>query len=73
MFYKLLVKVKLLSRVRLFATPWTVACPASLSMGFFPGKNTGMGCHSLLQGIFLTQGSNSCLLCLLHCRWIRYC
>ena len=23
-----------------------------------PGKNTGMGCHALLQGIFLTQGSN---------------
>ena len=26
-----------------------------------PGKNTGVGCHSLLQGIFLTQGSNPCL------------
>ena len=25
-----------------------------------PGKNTGMGCHFLLQGIFLTQGSNPC-------------
>ena len=31
-----------------------------------PGKNTGEGCHALLQGIFLTQGSNLCLLCLLH-------
>ena len=31
-----------------------------------PGKNTGMGCHALLQGIFPTQGSNPCLLCLLH-------
>ena len=30
----------------------------------FPGKNTGVGCHSLLQGIFLTQGSNPCLLLL---------
>ena len=30
-----------------------------------PGKNTGVGCHALLQGIFLTQGSNLCLLCLL--------
>ena len=29
-----------------------------------PGKNTGVGCHVLLQGIFLTQGWNSCLLCL---------
>ena len=28
----------------------------------FPGKNTGMGCCFLLQGIFLTQGSNSRLL-----------
>ena len=32
----------------------------------FPGKNTGVGCHSLLQGIFLTQGLNLHLLCLLH-------
>ena len=30
-----------------------------------PGKNTGVGCHALLQGIFLTQGLNSYLLCLL--------
>ena len=30
------------------------------------GKNTGMGCHDLLRGIFLTQGSNPNLLCLLH-------
>ena len=28
----------------------------------FPGKNTGVGCHALLQGIFLTQGSNPSLL-----------
>ena len=27
-----------------------------------PGKNTGVGCHFLLQGIFLTQGSNLHLL-----------
>ena len=27
-----------------------------------PGKNTGVGCHALLQGIFLTQGLNSYLL-----------
>ena len=32
-----------------------------------PGKNTGMGCHFLLQGIFLTQGSS---LHLLHCRQV---
>ena len=35
----------------------------------FPGKNTRMGCHFLLQGIFPTQGSN---LRLLHGRWILY-
>ena len=35
-----------------------------------PGKNTGMGCHALLQGIFPTQGSNLCFLC---CRQILYC
>ena len=33
----------------------------------FLGKSTGVGCHSLLQGIFLIQGSN---LCLLYCRQI---
>ena len=38
----------------------------------FPGKNTGVGCHFLLQGIFLTEGSNYCLCCLLHCRWVLY-
>ena len=30
-----------------------------------PGKNTGVGCHTLLQGIFSIQGSNPHLLCLL--------
>ena len=31
-----------------------------------PGKNTAVGCHFFHQGIFLAQGSNTCLLCLLH-------
>ena len=35
-----------------------------------PGMNTGVGSHSLLQGIFPTQGSNPGLL---HCRQILYC
>ena len=35
--------------------------------GTFPGKNTGVNCHFLLQGIFLTQRSKPGLL---HCRWI---
>ena len=127
------VKVKSLSRVRLFATPWTVAYQAPPSMGFSrpeywsglpfpspgdrpdpgieprsptleagalpseppgnpcvkwtvspsvvsdsaipwtawnsPGKNTGVGCHFLLQGIVPTQELN---MGLLHCRQILY-
>ena len=38
--------------------------PGSSSMGFL--KNTAVGCHFLLEGIFLTQGLNPCLLRLLH-------
>ena len=41
--------------------PKRILCPWD-----FPGKNTGVGCHFLLQGILLTQGSNPHLLCLLH-------
>ena len=41
--------------------PARLLCP-----GDSPGKNTGVGCHALLQGIFHTQESNLCLLCLLH-------
>ena len=37
-----------------------------------PGKNTGAGCHFLLQGIFPTQGLNPYFPCLLHCRQILY-
>ena len=41
--------------------------PASLHCPWdSPGTNTGVGCHALLQGIFLTQGSNRSLLHLLH-------
>ena len=50
---------------RLFATPQTVACQAPLSMEFLRQEYCA-GCHGPLQGIFLTQGSNPCLLCLLH-------
>ena len=38
----------------------------------FSGKNTGVGCHFLLQGIFLTQRSNLHLLHLLLCRQILF-
>ena len=37
-----------------------------------PGKNTRVGCHALLQGIFLIQGLDLCLMWFLHCRQILY-
>ena len=52
------VKVKSLSRVRLFAIPMDCSLPGSSVHGNFPGKSTGVGCHFLLQGIFPTQGLN---------------
>ena len=48
-----------------FVTPWVVARQAPLFMGF-SRQETGVGCHALLQGIFLFQGSNPCLWHLLH-------
>ena len=47
--------------------PARLLCPQD-----FPVKNTGVGCHFLLQGIFLTQRLNPCLLSLLRCRWNLY-
>ena len=43
--------------------------PGSSVPGDSPDKNTGVGCHTLLQGIFPTQGSNPGLL---YCRQILY-
>ena len=43
------------------ATPETAAHQAPLSMDS-PGKNTGVGCHFLLQGTFPNQGLNPSLL-----------
>ena len=51
--------------------PWTVAHQAPLSMGF-SGKNTGLCCHFLFQGIFPTQGLNPHLLSHLHSRHTLY-
>ena len=39
-------EVKSLSRARLFATPWIVACTKLLHPWDFPGTSTGVGCHS---------------------------
>ena len=49
--------------------PHDCSPPGSSVHGDSPGKNTGVGCHALLQGIFPTQESN---LGLLHCRQILY-
>ena len=104
--WKWKLKVKLLSRVRLLATPWTAAYQAPQSMGFsrqeywsgvplpspksrsvmsislrphglyspwnYPGQNTGLGSLSLLQGIFLSQGSNPHLYVSCIGTWIIY-
>ena len=65
-FHSLCMRAKsLLSCIRLFSTLWTVArrllCPWDS-----PSKNTGVGRHALLHGVFPTQGSNPHLSCLLH-------
>ena len=53
------------SHVWLFATPWNG--PARLHYPWdSPGRNTGVGCHVLLQGIFQTQGLNPRLSYFLH-------
>ena len=59
------------SCVRLFAIPKrsliSLQPTRLLCLQDFPGQNTGVGCHFLLQGIFPTRGSNPALP---HCRWI---
>ena len=50
--------------------PWAIAPSSGLFVhGDSPGKNTGVGCHALLQGIFPTQGSNPGIP---HCRQILH-
>ena len=46
-------------------------CCPPLSWGF--SENPEVGCHALFQGMFPAQGSNLCLLQLLHCRGVLYC
>ena len=67
-YFDIVVVVVVLSLIQLFATPWTAAHQPSLSMGF-PGKEY-WSCHFPPQGIFLTKGSNLCLLRFLH--WQAY-
>ena len=65
MFLMCVCTLSCFSCVRSCVTPWIVPCRL-LCPCDSPGKNIGMGCHALLQGIFPTQGLNPCLLCLLH-------
>ena len=53
--------------------PMDCSPPDSSVHGIFPSKNTGVGCHFLLQRIFPSQRLNPSLPSLLHCRWILYC
>ena len=55
----------MLTCIRLFVTPWTVARQAPWLWNS-PGKITGVSCYVLLQEILPTQGSNPRLLHLLH-------
>ena len=49
--------------------PMDYSFPGSSVHGDSPGKNTGVGCRALLQGIFPTQESNTDLP---HYRWVLY-
>ena len=68
--YTLKVKVLVAQSCPTLCDPMDCSLPGSSVHGDSPGKNTGVGSHSLLQGIFPTQGSNPGLL---HCRQILYC
>ena len=50
--------------------PYGLLLPRLLCPWDSPSKDTGVGCHALLRGIFPTQGSNPGLL---HCGQIHYC
>ena len=67
------VHAKSLQSCPTFCDPMDCSPQGSSVHGDSPGKNAGVGCHALLQGLFLTQGLNSCLLWLLHCRQILTC
>jgi len=60
------VQARLLKLCLTLCDPMNYRPPSSSVHGDSAGKNTGMGCCALLQGIFQTQGSNPLLLCLLY-------
>ena len=58
----LFVVVQLVSHVRVFLKPNGLQPARFLCPWNFPGKNTGVGFYFLIQGTFLTQGWNQCIL-----------
>ena len=64
------LKVKVAQLCPSLCDPMDCSPPGSTVHGDSPGKNTGVGCHALLQGIFPTPGLNPGLL---YCRQILYC
>ena len=65
-----ILKCKVASVVSSSLQPYVLQPARLLCPWDSPGKNTGVGCHFLLQGLILTEGSNQGLL---HCRKIFYC
>ena len=63
------VKVLVAQLCPTLCDPMDSSPPGSSVHGDSLGQNTGVGCHSLLQGVFPTQGWNPSLL---HCRQILY-
>ena len=68
----LLLLIIRFNHVQLFATPWTVAHKAPLSMGFARQELLEWVAMPPFQGIILAQGSNLYLLWLLIGRWVLY-
>ena len=60
------------SVVSTLCSPMDFSPPGSSVHEDSSGKNTGVGCHALLQGIFLIEGLNLNPFCALHCRWLLY-
>ena len=67
--YYLYMNVLIVQSRPTLCNPMDCSPPVSSVHGDSPDKNTGVGCHALLQGIFPTQGSNPDLP---HCRQILY-
>ena len=64
---------RLCAQVCLFAIPWTAACQAPLSTGFFSGKNTGVGCYFFLQGNLPDPRDQTHVSCVSRTgRWVLY-